>query len=407
MVNIFHLFTYITVPQYIILFGDSKIMRKIGFILGAKANYIKAASLHFALKKRDQFSIVLFATPRSAVIGQFLGFPAPDHFLATTKRGIHRQAADLINQIADELQELDILLIFGDCSMSFAAAISGATLGVNIAYIGANTSEFDRNVPEEINRTMISSIANYRFVQEPVPISVNNNYTFFVGNTTADTLLAVRLRGKELDVAKHYGLQHRKYIVVTLHQPKNVEEEANLAIIMDALYDLSTAYNLQVFFPMHTETLQKFSKLKIPPSKKKVNSGGVPKSHARMKQIDPNETFPEYVKENPNFIITELLGYWHFVNLIDHAGLVITDSMSLQEETTILKIPCLTLSDKTKHPITIKQGTNCLLQKITKERIIGKVLDAFNNKWDIPDNDIEFWDGFAGERIAKLLERIY
>jgi UDP-N-acetylglucosamine 2-epimerase (non-hydrolysing) len=242
-----------------------------------------------------------------------------------------------------------------------------------VAHIEAGLRSFDRSMPEEINRILTDAISRWLFVSERSGVEnlhregAPEEHVFFVGNVMIDTLLACRERLGGVSILKEMGLRERGYGVVTLHRPANVDEPDTLAGLLRALGRLQR--ELPLVFPVHPRT---------------------------------RKALPERIIESmPNLRLTEPLGYLEFMKLLSHARLVLTDSGGIQEETTVLGVPCLTLRNNTERPVTVEQGTNVLVG-LDSEKIITAGLHALETPprgKRIP----ELWDGRAAVRIVDTL----
>jgi UDP-N-acetylglucosamine 2-epimerase (non-hydrolysing) len=232
-------------------------------------------------------------------------------------------------------------------------------------------------MPEEINRLTTDAIADLLFVSEPSGVKnlkhegVSDEKIFFVGNVMIDSIVHYRQKAMKSQVIKTLGVKARGYVLVTLHRPSNVDQKMNLQQIFSILQRLSE--RLTVVFPIH------------------------PRTRKMMGQFGMEES----VRAIPNLILTEPLGYLDFLSLMDSAAVLITDSGGIQEETTFLKVPCLTLRENTERPITVEIGTNQLCGN-DLESVVTKsfeVMDGKGKRGTIP----ELWDGHAADRIAEIL----
>jgi UDP-N-acetylglucosamine 2-epimerase (non-hydrolysing) len=276
-------------------------------------------------------------------------------------------------------QKPDVVLVVGDVNSTLACALVCAKMGVPVAHVEAGLRSFDRTMPEEINRVLTDQIADLLFTTER---DANENLRregvakekiHFVGNVMIDTLLRHKERALALDVLGRYGLQPQGYALLTLHRPSNVDVPEVLSGILDALAEIQS--RLPILFPAHPRTVR------------------------RVREFD----FEERLAEMPNLRVTEPLGYLEFLNLMANARLVLTDSGGIQEETTILGVPCLTLRENTERPVTVMQGTNTVVgsdpQRIVREALA--ILDGKGKAGRVP----ELWDGKAAERIVTVLRK--
>jgi UDP-N-acetylglucosamine 2-epimerase (non-hydrolysing) len=278
--------------------------------------------------------------------------------------------------------EPDLVLVVGDVNSTLACALVASKLHIKVAHVEAGLRSFDRRMPEEVNRVLTDQIADLLFTTER---DANHNLRregvadekiHFVGNVMIDTLLRYKERALALNVLESYDLARgdgdpRPYALLTLHRPSNVDAPQVLSDILDALEEIQA--RLPVLFPAHPRTVERLQAF----------------------------GFEERVAAMPDLLLTEPLGYLEFLNLMAHARLVLTDSGGIQEETTILGTPCLTLRENTERPVTVAQGTNKIVGNDPRE-IVEKtlgVLDGQSGAGRVP----ELWEGKAAERIVGIL----
>jgi UDP-N-acetylglucosamine 2-epimerase (non-hydrolysing) len=269
----------------------------------------------------------------------------------------------------------DVLIVVGDVNSTVAASLVAAKMRIPIAHVEAGLRSFDRAMPEEINRLVTDAISDYLFVTER---SGEENLRregadpariFFTGNVMIDTLLRFRAKAAESDVVQRLGLTPQSYAVVTLHRPSNVDHPNRLAELIALLHEL--ARELRIVFAVHPRTNQR------------IQSAGL--------QVG-------------DLLVIPPQSYLDFLRLTMDARLVLTDSGGIQEETTILQVPCLTLRENTERPVTIEHGTNRLVGTDT-----GAILQAARGvlTQPMPSGRIpELWDGRAADRIVDILERL-
>ncbi|MGB8013321.1 MAG: UDP-N-acetylglucosamine 2-epimerase (non-hydrolyzing) [Terriglobales bacterium] len=345
-------------------------------IVGARPNFMKVAPVMNALKNRKHVVQTLVHTGQhydanmSDVFFEQLGIPAPDVNLAVGSGTHARQTAEIMTRFEPVLLERqpDIVLVYGDVNSTVAAALVCAKLGVRVGHVEAGLRSFDRTMPEEINRLVTDQLADLLFTpSEDGDINLQREgipaeRIFRVGNVMIDSLVkllpAARLQNQN-------GLPQR-YALVTLHRPSNVDDSAVLKRILRSLLEVSQG--LPVVFPAHPRT------------RKRIEDFGLEAGQLRI--IEP-------------------LSYLQFLGLQSRATVVITDSGGIQEETTFLGVPCLTLRENTERPVTVSMGTNILVgrdpDKLRSE--VSRVLSGQAKKGTIPP----LWDGHAGERIAAVL----
>jgi UDP-N-acetylglucosamine 2-epimerase (non-hydrolysing) len=271
----------------------------------------------------------------------------------------------------------DYVVVVGDVNSTLAAALAAAKLGIRIAHVEAGLRSFDRSMPEEINRIVTDSIAQLLLVSEPAGVEnlVREGHPpddiKLVGNVMIDTLFHMLARANGLSVAEQLGLQPRQYGVVTMHRPSNVDDPTTLTALVDVLVTISR--DIPFVFPMHPRTRDAIARAGL---------------RAPMEQAT-------------NLRLLDPLGYLHFLSLTSQARVVVTDSGGLQEESTALGIPCLTLRSNTERPITVEMGTSTLVGN-DADKLRSCLHDVLNGKYK-PGRCPELWDGHAAERIAELL----
>jgi UDP-N-acetylglucosamine 2-epimerase (non-hydrolysing) len=310
----------------------------------------------------------------SDVFFEQLGIPAPDVNLAVGSGSHARQTAEIMMRLEAVVLDgkPDIVLVYGDVNSTVAAALVCAKLGVRVGHVEAGLRSFDRTMPEEINRLVTDRLADVLFTpSEDGDINLQREgipaeKAFRVGNVMIDSLV------KLLPVAQRQIRNElpERYALVTLHRPANVDDSAALKSILQSLLDVSR--DLVVVFPTHPRTRQRIAEFGL---ELKLKTD-------QLRLLDP-------------------LPYVDFLGLQSRARVVITDSGGIQEETTYLGVPCLTLRENTERPITVSLGTNVLVgrdpEKLRAE--LAVVLAGKQKKGTIPP----LWDGHAGERIAHVL----
>ena len=355
-------------------------------VVGARPNFMKIGPLmdEFA-RYRDRFTAKLVHTGQhydaqmSEVFFKELGLPKPAIHLGVGSGSHAIQTAKIMVEFEKviEKEKPHLVIVVGDVNSTMACTVVAAKTQVPVAHVEAGLRSFDRRMPEEINRVVTDALSSYLFITEQDARKnlrregVSDEKVFFVGNVMIDTLRKLLPRAQELDTLRRFALKKRKFALVTLHRPSNVDTKAQLGRILEALEAVQR--QIDVLFPIH------------------------PRSVARLKQFN----FFDRVSRWPGLKLTEPLGYLDFVNLMSQSTLVLTDSGGLQEETTVLGIPCLTLRENTERPITISEGTNVLLgaDPARIEPAVRKILNGQGKKGHIP----KFWDGKAAKRIVAIL----
>jgi UDP-N-acetylglucosamine 2-epimerase (non-hydrolysing) len=345
-------------------------------IVGARPNFIKVAPVMNALKTRKHVVQTLIHTGQhydanmSDVFFEQLGIPAPNVNLAVGSGSPAWQTAEIMIRLEPVLFDCkpDVVLVYGDVNSTVAAALVGTKLGVRVGHVEAGLRSFDRTMPEEINRLVTDQLADMLFTpSEDGDINLQKEgipaeRIFRVGNVMIDSL--VRL----LPAAQRQNRNRlpERYALVTLHRPANVDDGEILKRILQSLLEVSQ--DLSIIFPAHPRT------------RKRIADFGLQADQLQI--LDP-------------------LSYLEFLGMQSRATVVITDSGGIQEESTYLGVPCLTLRENTERPITVSLGTNVLVgrdpEKLRSE--LSRVLAGNAKKGTIPP----LWDGHAGERIAALL----
>jgi len=363
---------------------------KLILVCGARPNFMKIAPLIFAIEKHNKdkkqkkkIDHLLVHTGQhydvkmSDAFFRELDIPQPDFNLEVGSSSHAVQTAEIMVRFEKIcLQEKpDWIVVVGDVNSTMACTIVASKLWIKVAHVEAGLRSFDRFMPEEINRLVTDTLADLLLTPSKdadknlLHEGVSKNKIKLVGNIMVDTLLTHVEKARQLCPYKHYGLSQKEYIFITLHRPSNVDSKASLSIIIKHLVSLSR--KLSVIFPMHPRT------------RKNLINFGLQKQITKTKSL----------------IICDPIGYHETIGLVDKSTFVLTDSGGLQEETTVLGIPCLTLRQNTERPITITQGTNQLTSLDTLESDMARLISGKYKKGRIP----KFWDGHTAERIVSIL----
>lgn len=358
-------------------------MRMLG-VVGARPNFMKMAPVMAALTRNPgEFDVTLVHTGQhydgamSQVFFDELGLPRPDINLNVGSGSQTVQTAAIMTAFEPILDQVrpDAVIVVGDVTSTIACALVAAKAGVDVAHVESGLRSFDRTMPEEMNRVLTDHLATWLFTTEP---SANTNLRHegidvrrihFVGNVMIDTLLAHRSRARALNVPERLGLEPRTYAVLTLHRPSNVEDPRVFEGLMTAIRAIS--HQMPIVFPVHPRTRKAI--LASTSASALVGAG-------QLRLLEP-------------------LGYLDFIGLVESGYAVLTDSGGIQEETTILDVPCLTLRTTTERPVTVSDGTN---------RLVGcepaAIIDAWHALAGAPRRATtpELWDGRAAERIADV-----
>lgn len=352
----------------------------IAHIVGARPNFMKAAPVIRALDELGVAQTVVhtgqhYDKRMSDVFFKELDLPEPDLNLGVGSGTHAEQTAALMVGLEKAFADLSpsIVVVYGDVNSTLAAALVAAKLHLPIAHVEAGLRSFDNAMPEEINRRVTDALADLLFVTSPEGIvhlaneGVAPDKIHFVGNPMIDTLLRNRHRFDPARVRRALGVGDR-YAVVTMHRPANVDDPEVAAKVVDALVEVSEF--VEVVLPLH------------PRGRQTLESVG----------LRPSETLH----------VVEPIGYVDFLSLVSGAALVITDSGGIQEETTILGVPCLTVRPNTERPITITHGTN---QLVRVEETAATARKALSDHATTQTAAPPLWDGNAGWRIAQVLTR--
>lgn len=360
--------------------------KKIFLVAGARPNFMKIAPIVRALQNHsDYFKYEIIHTGQhydrdmSDVFFEELGIPEPNYHLECGG-GSHAQQTGKIMVAFETIcqkQKPDCVLVVGDVNSTLACSIVAKKLHIPVAHVEAGLRSYDRTMPEEINRLVTDSISDWFFCTEPVGVEnllkegKPSNAIFHVGHVMVDNLFYQLDKISKVDVSSFYSVafkaQHSRYGVVTLHRPSNVDDKDILTSIISALN--SIAEKLPLIFPVH------------------------PRTRANLQKYG--------LTVSSSITLTGPLSYMDFLNLWKDSVIIMTDSGGLQEESTSLGIPCLTLRDNTERPVTVEEGTN-LLVGTDYENILREALNILNGQGKTGRRPV-LWDGFAAERIVKEL----
>jgi UDP-N-acetylglucosamine 2-epimerase (non-hydrolysing) len=364
-------------------------MLKVINVVGARPNFMKMAPLIEAMNRhRERFEHLLVHTGQhydermSTSFFTDLGMPRPDLNLEVGSGSHAEQTARVMLEFEKVClhHHPDLVIVVGDVNSTMACAITAKKLGIRVAHVEAGLRSRDMSMPEEINRLCTDVLCDYlfttdRFADENLRAEgVSAERVFFVGNVMIDTLLKHQELASGLGLIEQWGLKPGGFATLTLHRPSNVDDPATLRGILEALSEIGE--NIPIVFPMHPRT------------RKTVDQFGF--SQHLSCTAKPSGLWA-----------TEPLGYLEFLHLNMHARMVITDSGGLQEETTVLGVPCITLRNNTERPITCEVGTNVIAGN-TKDGILRHAQEVLARK--APHGRVpEKWDGKAAERIVKVL----
>lgn len=357
-------------------------------VVGARPNFMKVAPVLAELRRLPRVEQILVHTGQhydpnmSDVFFQDLGMPAPDEHLGVGSGTHAQQTAKTMAEVEPVLirHRPDVVVVAGDVNSTIAVALVAVKLWIPVAHIEAGLRTFDWRMPEEVNRVLTDRIAELLFTpsrdadENLRREGIDTRRVHFVGNVMIDSLQAALPRTRESRIHATVGVRKGEYALVTLHRPSNVDEPAALEKLLAALSEISG--RIPVVFPIH------------------------PRTSAR---IAADASLRGHLDRTRGLRLLEPVGYLDFLALTANARLVITDSGGIQEETTALGVPCLTVRENTERPVTVEIGTNTLVGT-DPARILPaavEVLEGRGKQGRVP----ELWDGHAAERIARVLVR--
>ena len=360
-------------------------MIKIINVVGARPNFMKIAPIIRAFENCGEIESLLVHTGQhydkkmSDLFFHQLGIPEPAINLEVGSSSYAVQTANIMKAFEPVLLEHkpDAVLVVGDVNSTIACGLVAVKLEIKLIHVEAGLRSFDRTMPEEINRILTDCISDLLFCTEQSGVDnlikegIPKEKIFLVGNVMIDTLLANREKANKSDILEKLNLNGEDFAILTLHRPSNVDDPAVFGGILDALEIIQN--DIPVVFPTHPRTLRNLKSFNF---------------ENRFKQLS-------------HLQLIEPLGYLDFLKIMSCARVVLTDSGGIQEETTILKIPCLTLRENTERPVTVESGLNQIVGT-NPERIVKAYKEVM--KSDIEEPHIPpLWDGHAAERIAAIL----
>ena len=362
-------------------------MLKVINVVGARPNFMKVAPIVEAMKRRErEFSPLIVHTGQhydptmSEAFFRDLDLPKPDSYLEVGSASHAAQTAAVMERFEPVLlrEKPDWVLVVGDVNSTLACALVCAKLGVKVGHVEAGLRSRDRSMPEEINRVLTDQIADLLFTpsqdadQNLLAEGIPAKRIRFVGNIMIDSLFCQLSRASQSTIRETLGLSDRDYAVLTLHRPTNVDEFETFSRILEALEEISQS--LPIIFPVHPRTKKMMAELGL----------------------------ADRINRNTNLRTIEPLGYLDFLSLYSRARVVMTDSGGLQEETTVLGIPCLTLRKNTERPITVEMGTNTVVGT-DREKITTAAFAALNGSITSDRRVPPLWDGHTADRILDAL----
>ncbi len=357
---------------------------KISVIVGTRPNFIKVTQFRRAASMFAGMELEIIHTGQhyddkmARVFFDQFGLH-PDHFLDVPPGSPNSQMAEIMLRLERKFTEQrpDVVMVAGDVNSTLAAALTANKMGISLAHVESGLRSNDRNMPEEYNRLLTDELSDYLFVTEDsgmihLKAEGKKGKIFLVGNTMIDTLVAYCDEIDKSDILDVMQLNGTKYILMTMHRPSNVDTKEGLSLLLQVVKRLTPDY--KIVFPAHPRTL-KF-----------------------MEQFGMLTEFTD----NKQLIFSAPLDYFSFQKLVSSSAFVLTDSGGIQEETTFLQVPCLTLRPNTERPVTVDVGSNTLLP-FDPDKILQYVSDIQSGKYkkgSIPP----LWDGKASERIFRIIQ---
>jgi UDP-N-acetylglucosamine 2-epimerase (non-hydrolysing) len=362
-------------------------MKRILNVVGARPNFMKIAPIQRIMQRMtNAFEPILVHTGQhydermSKLFFDDLELPKPDIYLGVGSGSHAEQTAKIMIEFEKvcETEKPDLVVVVGDVNSTSACSMVASKMWIPIAHVEAGLRSFDRRMPEEINRIITDALSEYLFITEKSAIAnltkeaVPRDKIHFVGNVMIDSLIYHLNKETNSDILAELNLKAKDYALVTLHRPSNVDDLESFTKIISAFKEIQE--KVPIVFPIHPRTQKNIDKLGLRDEISKLEN---------LKLIPP-------------------VGYFDFMHLMVNCEFVMTDSGGIQEETTYLGIPCLTLRENTERPITVEIGTNEIVgtdtEKITM--LAKKIVDGEWKKGQVP----ELWDGKAAERIVELLK---
>lgn len=359
--------------------------QKVLHVVGARPNYMKAVPVVKCLSNYPQMRSYLLHTGQhydrclSDIFFKELNFPCIDFQLKVASSSGIGQFADIMKKFEKTVKKVnpDLVVVYGDVSSTLACALAAKKLNIKVAHVEAGLRSRDSSMPEEVNRILTDAVSDLLFTpsldanRNLIKEGISREKICFVGNVMIDSLVACLPRIQKSLILTQLNLQKKKYCVLTLHRPSNVDTADGLEEILSALEEISRDY--KIVFPVHPRTAKSL------------------------------KNFPTLcnIRTNKNFYAIEPLGYLDFMRLVKDSFCVLTDSGGIQEETTFLGVPCLTIRENTERPVTISQGTN-VLGGVKKAGIIKHFRKIRSCSGKQPCK-IRYWEGKSSSRIAHKL----
>jgi UDP-N-acetylglucosamine 2-epimerase (non-hydrolysing) len=367
---------------------NRKSRSKVFLVAGGRPNFMKIAPIYEEMRKYpDYFNPLVVHTGQhydenmSNVFFKNLGLHKPDISLEVGSGNHGQQTGKIMIKFEKQLlkEKPDLVIVVGDVNSTLACSIASVKLEILVAHVESGLRSFDRTMPEEINRIVTDAVSDILFTASEndetnlLNEGISKNKIFFVGNVMIDSLHKIKNVAEKSKILKKLDLKEKNYVTLTIHRPSNVDDKEKLKNILNALKIIQK--DISIVFPVHPRTMKMIKKFRM----------------------------LSFLKSMSNLLITKPLGYLDFARLMASSKLIMTDSGGIQEETTILNIPCLTLRENTERPITVSRGTNAIVGNSTK-KILLESARILKNNYQVKSNRVpKFWDGNASSRIIKVL----
>jgi UDP-N-acetylglucosamine 2-epimerase (non-hydrolysing) len=354
-------------------------------VVAARPNFMKVAPLHRAFQEAGHESLIVhtgqhYDEKMSDIFFEQLEMPEPDVYLGVGSGSHAEQTARIMTAFETVVEDEapDLVLVVGDVNSTVACSLVATKMHIPVAHVEAGLRSSDRRMPEEINRIVTDSIADFLFVTEESGVEnlkaegVPDEKVAFVGNVMIDALVAFRKKAAQTTILEDLGVDAGAYVAMTMHRPSNVDNREGIESLLSTIKEVAASH--PIVFPMHPRTANRFEEFGL----------------------------ADEIQNTENLTVLDPLGYLEFLRLMEHAGVVVTDSGGIQEETTFLQVPCLTLRENTERPITVEQGTNELMP-LAPDTVAARVNELMHRSSE--DSRIPpLWDGNASKRIVETLE---